>query len=99
MAENLDGMSDERSIPGWIAGAIAILAIVAVAGLGFAWYDSSQLATARQTFTTQMKAAQQDVVQQLILMFFNHGRFCSDGSPHMLQMCLECSVRRIVRST
>lgn len=62
MADNFDSMSESRT-PRWIAVATGILAIVAIAGLGLAWYDSSQLTSAQQGFGTQMKTAQQDTAQ------------------------------------
>ena len=43
---------------------LVIVALIAVAGLGFAWYDSNQLVAAQQTSAGQMKTAQQDVAQQ-----------------------------------
>ena len=70
MLENREGTTEivENHTPGWIGAAIAILAIIAVSGLGFAWYDSTQLIDAQQAFATQAKATQQDVAQQFTAM-------------------------------
>jgi hypothetical protein len=92
MAENLDGMDKQRA-PGWIAGAIAILAIVAIAGLAFAWYDSNQLATAQQTFATQMKAVQQDVVQGLATVQQKQAQ--TDAANNQLQSDLSVVTNRL----
>jgi hypothetical protein len=65
MADIHDDRVVEVGVPGWIAPAIVILALVAIAGLGLAWYDSSQLQAAQQSFGNEMKAAQQNTAQQI----------------------------------
>ena len=65
MADIHDDRIVEVGVPGWIAPAIVILALVAIAGLGLAWYDSSQLQAAQQSFSNEMKAAQQNTAQQI----------------------------------
>ncbi len=65
MADIHDDRIVEVGVPGWIAPAIVILALVAIAGLGLAWYDSSQLQAAQQSFGNEMKAAQQNTAQQI----------------------------------
>jgi hypothetical protein len=50
--------------PSWFMPAVVILAIVAIAGLGFAWYDWSQVQTAQQA-NGQLKAAEQSTAQQV----------------------------------
>ncbi len=60
-----DRVVEVQGVPGWIAPAIVILALVAIAGLGLAWYDSSQLQAAQQSFGNEMKAAQQNTAQQI----------------------------------
>jgi hypothetical protein len=54
--------------PGWMAPAITFLALVAVAGLGFGWYDYSRINDNQQTMaaqTTHMKATQDGAAQQI----------------------------------
>jgi Tfp pilus assembly protein PilE len=51
--------------PGWILPAVVILALLAIAGLGYAYYDSTQLTAAQQAISGQMKSAQQDFSQQI----------------------------------
>ena len=46
MVENPEVVNN--GTPGWLVPAVVILAIVSIAGLGFAWYDSNQLQMAEQ---------------------------------------------------
>src|SRR5579862_1608646 len=59
---------DENAVvyeqPGWIIPAVVILALLAIGGLGYAYYDSTQLTAAQQAISGQMKSAQQDFSQQ-----------------------------------
>ncbi len=64
MDENRVDVVEENRTPGGIIAALVIVALIAVAGLGFAWYDSNQLVAAQQTYAGQIKTAQQDVAQQ-----------------------------------
>jgi hypothetical protein len=66
MAENYeDRVVEVHGTPGWIAPVIVILALISMTGLGLAWYDSSQLQAAQQSFGAEMKTAQQNTVQQI----------------------------------
>jgi chromosome segregation ATPase len=54
--------------PGWMAPAIVFLALVAVAGLGFGWYDYSRINDNQQAMaaqTTHMKTTQDSAAQQI----------------------------------
>ena len=64
MDENRVDVVEENRTPGGIIAALVIVALIAVAGLGFAWYDSNQLVAAQQTYAGQIKTAQQEVAQQ-----------------------------------
>jgi hypothetical protein len=52
-------------LPGWVSVALGVVALVAIAGLGMAWYDSSQLADAQTSMNSQIKADQQTTAQQI----------------------------------
>ncbi len=66
MAENYeDRVVEVHGTPGWIAPVIVILALISLTGLGLAWYDSSQLQAAQQSFGAEMKTAQQSTAQQI----------------------------------
>ena len=51
--------------PGWIAPVVGLLAIIAIVGLGMAWYDASQLQAAQASVSSQFKAEQQNTAQQI----------------------------------
>jgi hypothetical protein len=63
-----DRVVEVHGTPGWVAPAIVLLALVSLAGLGLAWYDSSQLQAAQQSFGSELKAAQQNTSQQIAAM-------------------------------
>jgi hypothetical protein len=62
MVENPEVVNNGR--PGWLVPAMVILAVVSIAGLGFAWYDSNQLQMAEQA-NGQLKTAEQNTAQQV----------------------------------
>jgi hypothetical protein len=64
MDNNPEVAEVNKGTPGWLVPAVVILAIVSIAGLGFAWYDSNQLRTARQA-SGQLKTAEQYTTQQV----------------------------------
>lgn len=64
MDNNPEVVEVNKGTPGWLVPAVVILAIVSIAGLGFAWYDSNQLQTAQQA-NGQLKAAEQSTAQQV----------------------------------
>jgi len=67
MIDNSDQVvvEDVHGTPGWVTAAIVILAIVAIAGLGLAWHNSTELQQAQQAFGSQMKTAEQANTQQI----------------------------------
>jgi hypothetical protein len=66
MIENSDQVVEEHhGIPVWVTAAIAILAIISIAGLGLAWHNSTELQQAQQTFSGQMKTAADNSSQQV----------------------------------
>jgi hypothetical protein len=66
MAEYQDrAIQDHNRSPAWLTPAVVILAILAIAALGFGWYDSVQLQIAQQSFGSQMKRVQQDTARQI----------------------------------
>jgi hypothetical protein len=64
MDNNPEVVEVNKGTPGWLVPAVVILAIVAIAGLGFAWYDWNQVQTAEQA-NGQLKAAEQSTAQQV----------------------------------
>ena len=64
MDNNPELVEVNKGAPGWLVPAVVILAIVSIAGLGFAWYDSNQLQMAEQA-NGQLKTAEQNTTQQV----------------------------------
>lgn len=64
MVENREVVEVNNGTPGWLVPAVVILAIVSIAGVGFAWYDSDQLQMAQQA-NGQLKTAEQNTAQQV----------------------------------
>jgi multidrug efflux pump subunit AcrA (membrane-fusion protein) len=64
MDNNQEVAEVNKGTPRWLVPAVVILAIVSIAGLGFAWYDSNQLQMAQQA-SGQLKTAQQNTTQQV----------------------------------
>jgi hypothetical protein len=58
-------VEENHGTPGWVTAAIAILAIVSIAGLGLAWHNSTMLQEAQQSFSGQMKTAADNNSQQI----------------------------------
>ena len=66
MDENAKQVTEYREgSAGWMVGAIVVLAILSLAGLGYAWRDSNQLQSVQDTFSGQMKTAAQNTSQQI----------------------------------
>jgi hypothetical protein len=66
----MDNYRDERvevhqGTPGWLVPAFVVLAILAVAGLGFGWYNNGRINDNATATTAQFKTAQQDMTQQI----------------------------------
>ena len=64
MDNNPEVAEVNKGTPGWLVPAVVILAIVSIAGLGFAWYGSKQLQMARQA-SGQLKTAEQNTTQRV----------------------------------
>jgi hypothetical protein len=60
-----DNIEVKQGMPAWVSIALALVAIIAIAGMGFGWYDYSNLAASQQTTAGQLKTAQQDTAQQI----------------------------------
>jgi septal ring factor EnvC (AmiA/AmiB activator) len=56
---------ETKSSPSWQIPAIVILALVALAGLGLAWSNSSKVDAAKQAVAEQVKSVQQAVQQDM----------------------------------
>ncbi len=57
-----------QGTPGWMAPAIVVLALIAIAGLGFGWYDYSRINDSQQAMSaqaTQFKTTQDGAAQQI----------------------------------
>jgi len=66
MIDNSDQVVEgNHGIQGWVTAAIAILAIISIAGLGLAWHNSTELQQAQQAFSGQMKTAADNSSQQV----------------------------------
>jgi len=66
MAEHVEHIEEIHTrTPGWVAPIMALLAIVAIAGLGLAWYDASQLQAMQNSVNGQFKTNQQSTSQEI----------------------------------
>jgi hypothetical protein len=82
--------------PGWMAPAIVFLALVAVAGLGFGWYDYSRINENQQAMaaqTTHMKTTQEGAAQQIAALDQRLTR--EDSSSAALQSDLGVVTKRL----
>jgi hypothetical protein len=64
MSEDMD-RSANRSVPGWMIAAVAVLGVVALVGLVMAHNASTDTQTAQQAFDTKVKAMQTDFTGQI----------------------------------
>jgi hypothetical protein len=61
MISNSDRVVEENPrIPRWVMAVIGALTIVSIAGMGWAWHNSTKLQQAQQSFSGQMKMAEQN---------------------------------------
>jgi hypothetical protein len=66
MAEEIDhSASGNRSVPGWVIAAVAVLGVVALVGLVMAHNASTQAQDAQQSFDSKAKAMQTDFSAQI----------------------------------
>jgi biopolymer transport protein ExbB/TolQ len=65
MSDEMSSASGNRSVPGWVIAAVAVLGVVALVGLVMAHNASTQTTEAQQTFDTKVKAIQQDFSSQI----------------------------------
>jgi hypothetical protein len=66
MAEEIDRSANgNRSVPGWVIAAVAVLGVVALVGLVMAHNASTQTTEAQQSFDTKVKAMQTDFTGQI----------------------------------
>jgi len=66
MEEEIDRPeSSNRSVPGWVIAAVAVLGVIALVGLVMAHNASLQAQEAQQNFDTKVKAVQADFTSQL----------------------------------
>ena len=64
MTESQDQVT-QTSTPGWVIAAVALLAIVSIAGVGLAWNESTKLQDFQAATGSQIKATQQDADQKI----------------------------------
>jgi hypothetical protein len=64
MTDDMD-RSANRSVPGWVIAAVAVLGVVALVGLVMAHNASTQAQEAQQTFDGKVKVIQQDFSSQI----------------------------------
>jgi hypothetical protein len=66
MAEDMDRSANgNRSVPGWVIAAVAVLGVVALVGLVMAHNASTQTTEVQQSFDTKVKAMQTDFTGQI----------------------------------
>jgi hypothetical protein len=66
MAEDMDRSANgNRTVPGWVTVAVAVLGVVAVVGLVMAHNASTQTTEVQQAFDTKVKAMQTDFTGQI----------------------------------
>ncbi len=65
MTEEINTVSENRSVPGWVIAVVAALGVVAVVGLVMARNASTQTADVQQAFDTKVKAVQTDFNGQI----------------------------------
>lgn len=65
MAEMDDSANGNRSVPGWVIAAVAVLGVVALVGLVMAHNAGTQATEAQQTFDSKVKSMQADFTSQL----------------------------------
>jgi hypothetical protein len=64
----MDEIQESRGTAGWVMPAIVILALIAVAGVGFAFYDNNNITANQQTeanTVAQLKTADEDAGKQI----------------------------------
>jgi hypothetical protein len=64
----MDEIQESRGTAGWVMPAIVILALIAVAGVGFAFYDNNNIAANQQSeanTVAQLKTADEDAGKQI----------------------------------
>ena len=79
-------------MPSWILPAVVILAMVSIAGVGFAWYDSNQVQMAEQA-NGQLKTAEQNTAQQVATLEQKQKQ--ADATNAQLQSDLEVVTTRL----
>src|SRR5260221_13261649 len=66
MAEDMDRSANgNRSVPGWVIAAVAVLGVVALVGLVMAHNASTKITEVQQSFDTKVKAMQADFTGQI----------------------------------
>jgi hypothetical protein len=90
MVENPEVVNN--GTPGWLVPAVVILAIVSIAGLGFAWYDSNQLQMAGQA-NGQLKTAEQNTAQQVATLEQKQAQ--ADATNVQLKSDLDAVTKRL----
>src|SRR5579862_4653283 len=64
----MDEIQESRGTAGWVMPAIVILALIAVAGVGFAFYDNNNITANQQSeanTVAQLKTADEDAGKQI----------------------------------
>jgi hypothetical protein len=78
--------------PRWFVPAVVILAVVSIAGLGFAWYDSNQVQMA-ELANGQLKTAEQNTAQQVATLEQNQKQ--ADATNVQLKSDLDVVTKRL----
>jgi hypothetical protein len=92
MTENQD-QTAQSSTPTWVVSAIAILAIVSVAGVGLAWNESARMTDLQTAMGGQIKTSQQDADQKISSLREKQAQ--SDAATTALQSDLGVVTKRL----
>jgi hypothetical protein len=90
MVENPEVVNNGTA--GWLVPAVVILAILSIAGLGFAWYDSNRLQMAEQA-NGQLKTAEQNTAQQVATLEQKQAQ--ADATSVQLKSDLDVVTKRL----
>jgi uncharacterized protein (DUF2141 family) len=93
MSENHENITVKAGSPGWIAVVMLLLGAVAVGGLAYGWYNSTQLDTTRQAVNTDVRNLKQAVDVDLAGVKDRVAR--SENSNEQLQSDLTVVTKRL----
>lgn len=93
MTENHDTVVVKPGTPGWVVVVILLLGVVAIAGVGYGWYNTAQLDAARQSMSAEIRTAKQSVDQDVSALRDRLVR--SENNGEQLQSDLNVVTKRL----